>query len=94
MNNKTNGCNLKFEFSLFFFDHSGFLMARDSGNLPHHKRDIFTAHKRSLGQVNMFTGVSLSTGGVPAPGGVWSRGCLVGGGGDWSQRVWSQGVPG
>ena len=45
---------------------------------------IFTARKRSLGQGNMFTGVCLSTGRVPAPGGgaccrgVWSwGGCLL-----------------
>ena len=42
---------------------------------------IFTTRKRSLWQGNMFTGVFLSTGGVPAPGGlfwgVWSGGCLL-----------------
>ena len=44
---------------------------------------FITARKRSLGQGNMFTGASLSTGGVPAPGRDWSRGswprgrCLV-----------------
>ena len=56
--------------------------------------NIFTARKRSLGQVNIFTGVFLSTGGyiwsggawswgVPGPGekGVWSwGGCLIPGG--------------
>ena len=39
---------------------------------------IITARKRSLGQGNMFTGVCLSTGGVPGPGG-----CLVLGGARW-----------
>ena len=41
---------------------------------------MFTAHKRSLGQGNMFTGVCLSTVGVPGPGGRVSGpggGCLV-----------------
>ena len=38
---------------------------------------------RSLGQGNMFTGLCLSTGRMPSPGGVWS----------W-EAVWSQGVPG
>ena len=39
---------------------------------------IVTARKRSLGQGNVFTGVCLSTGGVPAPRG-WSGlgGCLL-----------------
>ena len=47
-------------------------------------RPITTARKRSLGQGNMFTGVYLSTGGVPAPGegsgsgvGACSGGCLL-----------------
>ena len=35
---------------------------------------VFTARKRSLGQGNMFTGVCLSTGGVPGSEGVWSGG--------------------
>ena len=35
---------------------------------------IFTARKRSLGQGNMFTGVCLSTGGVPGRGDACSRG--------------------
>ena len=39
---------------------------------------VFTARKRSLGQGNVFTGVCLSTGEVPGPGG-W-RGCLLPGG--------------
>ena len=38
----------------------------DQKNQPHYEhRSIFTARKRSLGQGNMFTGVCLSTGGVP-----------------------------
>ena len=36
----------------------------------------------------MFTGVCLSTGGVPGPGGVWSWG-VPGLGGAWSGGVWS-----
>ena len=42
---------------------------------------LITTRKRSLGQGNMFTGVFLSTGGVPSPRGVaWSRGvCSCGG---------------
>ena len=47
-------------------------------------RPITAARKRSLGQGNMFTGVYLSTGGVPAPGegsgsgvGACSGGCLL-----------------
>ena len=40
-----------------------------------------TAHKRSLGQGNMFTGVCLSTGGVPAPGGACLGGLVQGGSG-------------
>ena len=41
---------------------------------------IITARKRSLGQGNMFTGVCLSTGGVPGPRGegAWSRGEVPG----------------
>ena len=54
---------------------------------------IFTARKRSLGQGNKFTGVCLSTRGVPGPvwclvlgegvpgaGGAWSKGGLLPGG--------------
>ena len=53
---------------------------------------FITARKRSLGQGNIFTGVCLSTGGVPGPGGclvlggAWSRGR----GGAWSR---GRGVP-
>ena len=49
---------------------------------------VVTARKRSLGQGNMFTGVCLSTGGVPGWGvGVWvpgPRGVSGPGGGAWS----------
>ena len=56
---------------------------------------IFTARKQSLRQGNMFTGVCLSTGGVPVPGGAWSQGgCLVPGGGPAAGRSDPGGVPG
>ena len=72
-----------------------------------HSCFIFTAHKRSLGQGNIFTpvchsvnrrGVCSQGGGVPAPRGVGclllGGGCLVPGG-VWSWvGVWSQGVSG
>ena len=54
---------------------------------------IITARKRSLRQGNIFTGVCLSTGRLPGPGGVpgpgdgWSGGCLLPGG------TCSRGVP-
>ena len=38
------------------------------------KELLVTARKRSLGQGNMFTGVCLSTGGVPGPGDACSQG--------------------
>ena len=44
---------------------------------------IVTARKRSLGQGNMFRSLSLSTGRMPSPWGLWFWGA-----------VWSQGVPG
>ena len=49
----------------------------------------FTAHKRSLGQGNMFTGVCLSTvgGAWSQGGGAWSQGEVHGPGGAWSQGV-------
>ena len=54
---------------------------------------LITAHKRSLGQGNMFTGVCLSTG-VPAPGGgAWSWGVSAPGGCLLLGGAWSQGVP-
>ena len=51
------------------------------------KFKFITTRKRSLGQGNIFTGVCLSTGGVPAPGGcLLPGGCLVQEGGVWSWR--------
>ena len=40
---------------------------------------LFTARKRSLGQGNMFTGMCLSTGGVPGLGGLVPGGACLGG---------------
>ena len=44
------------------------------------ERTFITVRKRSLGQGNMFTGVCLSTGGVPGPGGclLWGGACSGG----------------
>ena len=59
---------------------------------------FITARKRSLGQGNMFTGVCLSTGGVPGPGGLGEApgpggvpglgGCLVLGGSGLGGAWW------
>ena len=54
-----------------------------------HNFILVTARKRILGQGNMFTGVFLSTGAVPDPGGAWFGG-MPGLGG----CAWSRGVPG
>ena len=45
------------------------------------EHEIVTARKRSLGQGSMFTGVCLSTGGMPGAGSAWSRGVPARGGG-------------
>ena len=42
---------------------------------------LVTTRKRSLGQGNMFTGVCLSTEGVPAPGGLPALGGVFASGG-------------
>ena len=49
-------------------------------------RTFFTAHKRSLGQGNIFRSVCqkfCSRGGVPTPGGDWSGEGVPGPGGTW-----------
>ena len=56
-------------------EHLGNKMVRGARDVrPLSVQCFITARKRSLGQGNMFTGVCLSTGGVPGPGGAWSRG--------------------